>query len=268
MINIMYCGNDKMFDGVLISTLSIAHHTSEALNVYLLTMDQTKQKPEYKPITENQAQIVEEAIQKYNKDSKVNLIDCTAMFDEEMAKSKNLKTHYTPYIFLRLMVDIIPDMPEKILYLDTDVVAYQDISELWQIDLKDYELTASLDYIGRNAISQDYINSGVLLMNIPEIRKNKSFEKCREICKTKKMVLPDQTAIYKTCKIKRIDDKYNEQKRRHEDTILRHFSMQLNPYPMNIKPWHIDKLHEVYKIFDLDDILKEYQDIKAKSEKI
>ena len=41
----------------------------------------------------------------------------------------NRRTHYTPYIFLRLLSDKIETLPEKILYLDTDIVCYKDINE-------------------------------------------------------------------------------------------------------------------------------------------
>ena len=33
MINLMFCGNDRVFDGMLIALLSIAKNTEEALNV-------------------------------------------------------------------------------------------------------------------------------------------------------------------------------------------------------------------------------------------
>ncbi len=263
MINIFLCGNDRMFDGFLISTLSIARHTDEALNVILLTMNRTEQDSRFVAINDEQTALIENALKKYNKESKVKTINCDKLFKEEFEKGKNLTTHYTPYIFLRLLVDLIPEMPDKALYIDTDIVAYQDIKEFYNTNIDDYEVTASLDYLGRNAINPKYINSGVLIMNIKKIRETGSFIKCREMCKTKKMMLPDQTAIYKCCKIFRVADKYNEQKRRRKDTVLRHFSMQLHPFlPCNIKPWHVDKLHSVYKIYDLDDVLAEYKEIK------
>ena len=267
MINLFLCGNDRMFDGFLISTLSIAKHTDEALNVILLTMNRTEQDARFVAINDEQAAVIEKALQKYNKDSKVKVINCDELFKEQFEKGKNLTTHYTPYIFLRLLVDLIPEMPDKALYLDTDIVAYQDIKEFYNMDIGDYELTASLDYLGRNAINPKYINSGVLIMNIKKIKETGSFIKAREMCKTKKMMLPDQTAIYKCCTILRVPDKYNEQKRRRKDTVLRHFSMQLHPFfPCNIKPWHIEKLHDIYKIYDLDDVLEEYRNIKYEAQ--
>ena len=39
MINIMYTGNDYVFKGIVLSTLSILKHTNEEVHVYLVTMD-------------------------------------------------------------------------------------------------------------------------------------------------------------------------------------------------------------------------------------
>ena len=33
---------------------------------------------------------------------------------------------------------------------------------------------------------------------------------------------------------------------------------------LNIKPWHVEGIHEIYKIHDFDDILEEYYIYKKK----
>lgn len=42
MINILYAGNNKVFDGILISILSMRKHTKKELNIICLTMDLTE----------------------------------------------------------------------------------------------------------------------------------------------------------------------------------------------------------------------------------
>ena len=66
MINIFLCGNDRMFDGFLISTLSITKHTDEALNVILLTMSRTEQDPRFVAINDEQAAVIEKAWKELN----------------------------------------------------------------------------------------------------------------------------------------------------------------------------------------------------------
>ena len=267
MINLMICGNYKVFDGMLIELLSIIKHTDEALNVYIITMDLTDENEAFKPITEENRKVLEDAIKQKNANSKVTLVDVTKMYKEEMLKNINRKTHYTPYIFLRLLSDKIEQLPEKILYLDTDIVCYKDISELYNIDMEKYEIAAARDYIGRKWIDVDYLNSGVVLINLKKVRERNSFEKCRNMCMTKKMMLPDQTALNRCCRSKLIlKDKFNEQYKRREETVIRHFSMQILYFPIirprNVKPWEIDKVHEILKINDYDDIYEEFLNIK------
>ena len=87
-----------------------------------------------------------------------------------MANSPNAETGYTPYCFLRLFADLIPEIPEKILYLDTDTLIADDISELYAADISEYELGAVLDYYGHRFMGYHYFNSGVLLLNMKNIR--------------------------------------------------------------------------------------------------
>ncbi len=273
MINLMLCGNKKVFDGMLISLISISKHTKEAINVYIMTMDLTGVDKILEPINQKQCQIIENKIKQRNPESKVTLIDLTNIYKEELMNNINRRTHYTPYIFLRLLSDKIETLPEKILYLDTDIVCYKDINELYKIDMSNYEIAAARDFIGRKWINRNYLNSGVLLMNLNNIRKKDSFEKCRKMCMNRRMVLPDQTALNKCCENKLIlEDKYNEQYKRKEDTVIRHFSMQLLYFPIirprNIKPWQIDKMHKIMKINDYDDIYEEFLEAKKDFSKI
>ena len=267
MINLMLCGNYKVFDGMLITLLSIIKHTNEPLNVYIITMDLTDENEVFKPITESNRKVLEDTIKQKNIESKVTLIDATKMYREEMLKNINKKTHYTPYIFLRLLSDKIEQLPDKILYLDTDIVCYKDIASLYNIDMENYEIAAAKDFIGRKWIDVNYLNSGVVLINLKNVRQVNSFEKCRNMCMTRRMMLPDQTALNKCCKRKLIlEDKFNEQYKRKEDTVIRHFSMQLLYFPIirprNIKPWEIEKVHEILKINDYDDVYNEFLKIR------
>ena len=269
MINIELCGNRKVYDGMLMSLLSIIKNTNEELNVYVLTMDLHELDERFVPITDEQIETLNKVVKTKNELSKVQKIDITKKFKSEMLHGKNMKTHYTPYIFVRLFSDVIEELPDKILYIDTDIICYKDIKEL--LDISQYELAVATDCIGRKAINKKYMNSGVILMNLKRIRKTESFEKAREMCNNKWMMMPDQSAIYRCCKEKLyLPDKYNEQKARKEDTVIRHFSMTIRWLPIfhlvNIKPWNVEKVHEKYHIFDYEDIIEQYNDIQSGKE--
>ena len=120
-INLLYCGNEKVFDGLLISLLSMTKYTKIPIHVYVITMDLQELKEDYKPLNQNQIEYLEKMIREANPQSTVKLFDITKMFLEETKDSPNLKNNYTPYTLARLFADKIPSIPEKILYLDTDL---------------------------------------------------------------------------------------------------------------------------------------------------
>ena len=47
MINILFCGNYKVFDGALTELISITNKTSEAVNCYIYTMDVSRINPDF-----------------------------------------------------------------------------------------------------------------------------------------------------------------------------------------------------------------------------
>ncbi len=266
MINLMFCGNDKIYDGLLISLLSIVKYSKEPLNINVITVDLSDIDEKYTPITEEHRVELERVIKRANSQSEIKVIDISKQFREEMMEGKNMKTHYTPYIFLRLFADKIKELPDKLLYMDIDIVCYDDIAKIYNTDVLNYEFAAVKDYYGKWFIDFNYMNSGVLLMNLKKLKETNALSKCRQMCLEKKMLLPDQTALNKCCKFKMLlPRKYNEQKKRTEDTVVRHFSMTMKFIPyfktINIKPWHIDQVHDVYKIYDYEDIIEEYKNI-------
>ena len=141
----MYAGNDRMFDGLIISAISTVKHTREAVNAYILTMDLTDIEERFKPITEAQRIFVESIYKSVNPESNVSLIDVGELYRAHLGHSPNSQTGYTPYTFLRLFADRLPDIPDKVLYLDTDIVINGDLSPLFHTDIEGYEYAAALD---------------------------------------------------------------------------------------------------------------------------
>jgi lipopolysaccharide biosynthesis glycosyltransferase len=269
MIPVLYCGNDKVFDGILISLLSITKYTAAPLGVYIMTVDLQDINAEYKPVTGAQRSFLESVVRRVNADSFVCLIDVTEQFRSEMLGSPNMITNYTPYTLVRLFADIVSGLPDKILYLDTDTMAHADISPVFDIDIDGYEFAAARDYLGKIFIRYDYQNAGVLLLNLVQIRKTGFFVQVRAFCRTKRMWFPDQTALNRLVpKKKFMSSRYNEQRKLHEDTVIQHFckSIRLLPFyhTINIKPWEIERLHRIYHLHAYDDILDEYLECRRK----
>lgn len=272
MINILLCGNKKVFDGALTELLSITNRTKETIYCYIFTMNLSRLKPDYISITDEQIDFLNEVVQEKNKDNKVFKVDVTKLYEEKFGKCKNEGAYCTPYTLLRLLADLIPEIPDKILYLDIDMMVNKDIAELYNIDISNYEYAAVKEKYGSVFIWPDYINAGMLLLNIKKIKETGLLEKARHLIKTKKMLFADQDAIYRsTTKKLLLPRKYNEQSSfKRQDTVICHFCKRLMwlPYPHteNYKQWHIDEMHKELKCHRFDEDLKEYEKLKEKFE--
>ncbi len=269
-MNLLFCGNSKVFDGVLTCLLSIVKRTSEnvRLNVFLFTMDVSRIKADYVPITDAEVDFLQNILRKYNPKSTVKKVDVTQLYEENFAGSPNEAAYCSPYTLIRLFADLVPKMPDKILYLDADVMFNRDARLLYDIDVTDYEYAAANDHYGKYLIRHDYINAGVLLLNMKKIRQTGLFEKARKLICTKKLVFADQSAIIRsTTRKKLLPQKFNDQKFLHKHTVVRHFSKRLFwlPYPHtdNIKQWQVDKVHKVFRYHAFDDIYEEYLHYKS-----
>ena len=274
MINVLFSGNEKVFDGVLTCVLSILKRTDtkEPFRFYVYTMDATRVMPEYTPISDPLIEFLDGIVKEYNVENSMVKVDVTELYEKEFAYCPNEQAYCSPYTLLRLFADIVPDMPDKLLYLDVDILFNRDIRLLYDIDITEYEYAAARDHYGKYLLNPNYINAGVLLFNMKKIRKTGLLEKSRKLIKEKKLVFADQSAVYRsTTKKKMLPQRFNDQKFLHKHTVVRHFSKRLFylPYPHtdNIKQWRVSDIHRVFGYYVFDDILSEYIYLKNKYER-
>ena len=274
MINVLLAGNSKVFDGVLTCMLSIFKRstTREPFCFYIYTMDITRLRPEYTAISEEAVAYLDWIAKSYNNANWVVRVDVSELYEQEFAYCPNELAYCSPYTLLRLLADMVPDMPDKLLYLDIDLLFNRDITLLYDIDIKGYEYAAARDHYGKYLLHPNYINAGVLLLNLTEIRRTQLLVKARNLIKTKKLPFADQSAIYRsTTRKKMLPQRFNDQKFLHKHTVIRHFSKRLFylPYPHtdNIKQWMVSKVHKVFRYYAFDDILYEYIYLRKKYEK-
>lgn len=272
-MNILFSGNDRVFDGILTCMLSIFKRTKsgEPFHIYILTMDVSRMKPEYIPVQDDKILFLEEIARGYHPENKIIKVDVTEIYEKEFANCPNEQCYCSPYTLLRLFMDLIPEIPDKILYLDVDILFNREIELLYDIDVEGYEYAAARDHYGKFTIHPNYINAGVLLFNMKEAKKTKLFEKARQLIKTKKLLFADQSAIYRsTTRKKMLPQKFNDQKFLHKHTVVRHFSKRLFylPYPHadNIKQWQVSKMYSVFHYQEFDDVMYEYIYLRRKYE--
>lgn len=273
MINLLFSGNGKVFDGVLTCMLSIFKRTEtkEAFRIYVYTMDVTRIKPEYTPISEKMIAFLDGVAKQYNPDNEVVRVDVTELYEKEFAHCPNEDAYCSPYTLLRLFADEVPEMPDKLLYLDVDMLFNRDICLLYDTDVTDVEYAAARDHYGKYLIRPDYVNAGVLLLNLKKIRETGLLAKARKLIQEKKLVFADQSAVIRSTTAKKmLPQKFNDQKFLHKSTVVRHFSKRLFylPYPhtANIKQWRVSDMHRIYHYYAFDDVLYEYLYLKRKFE--
>ena len=261
MINLLFSGNEKVFDGALSELISITNKTKEPITCYILTMDVSRIKKEYTAMNDEQVAFLNKVVQSKNKENEVIKIDVT-------------NAYCTPYTLLRLFADLIEELPNKILYLDIDMMAAQDISELYHTDITNYEYAAVKEKYGSKIIKSDYINAGMLLLNLKKIKETGLLEKARKLIKKRKLPFADQDAIYWSTTSKLLlPRKFNEQASfKRQDTVICHFCKRLKvkpfPHTENFKQWQIEGIHKELKCYRFDDDLNEYLKLKKEYEKI
>ena len=274
MVNILFCGNIGVFDGMLTTALSLVKRTEskEPFCFHLFTMDVSHLKDNYVPITQKQVAFLEKVVKSYNPDNQVKLFDVTDLYRQYFSGCPNEGAYCSPYTLIRLFADLIPGIPDKLLYLDIDLLFQHDVHLLYDIDVEGYEYAAARDHYGKYILNPNYVNAGVILFNMKECRRTGLFDKARQWIQRKKLTFADQSAIIRsTTKKKMLPQRFNDQKFLHKHTVVRHFSKRLFylPYPHtdNIKQWHVDRVHKVFGYHQFDDILDEYLTLKAEFEK-
>lgn len=123
---------------------------------------------------------------------KIDLVDVSQKIDHFKLDIDKISGSFTRGAIFRLFIpDLLPQL-SKVIYLDTDIIVNMDIGELWDISLGAYPIAGVLDMSSINReygkkfsttriaaqasgfIPGQYINSGVLLIDLDKIRKHGS----------------------------------------------------------------------------------------------
>lgn len=149
-------------------------------------------------------------------DTEKKLIEITNKFDNARLIFHKMGNLYKEFsggsqgsaaMYYRLKVPELLPNTEKAIYMDIDVIVLQDIEDLWNIDIshqpvaavEDIGLHRNLDSIRKRLhLPSDarYFNSGVLLMNLTQWRKENISAKLLEyLQQNPDLIYPDQDAL-------------------------------------------------------------------------
>lgn len=212
-MNILISTNRKFLKHAKEMLISLADSNNEFLNIFLLNNEiPEKIKQETKLFVKNRCH------------GKLTVIESKIDYLRNMPISDGKKAFFGIEAYNRLFCQFfLPENIDKILYLDSDILVNSDISKLYNM-----KLNTNILYIAckdESAIHGDdnkrlnlpdnysYVNSGVLLINIKDLRKKYTMEEIINFIKNKKDILkyPDQDILNLLyCnEIKTISNRYN-----------------------------------------------------------
>lgn len=246
MITIFYGTDNHMFTQQVMSLITLARTTSEPLNVINLTVEVPEYLKSSKKTSPEQDAYLDKILKDKNPESKWTSIDVSDLFREKLLKGPNIHNkYYNMFVTVRMLAHLVPELGDKAIWLDSDILINKDIKELWDMDVTDYE------WIGRRddlRISR-YLQTGVMLLNLKAIRESGSFDRALENVTTKKRICYIDMSALNECipssKKKVFDKKYNTYKYSDDCVIFHACSVREGHILFTKKWWHRIKPDEL-----------------------
>lgn len=122
--------------------------------------------------------------------------------------------HFSVETYFRLVIPNVLSSYDKVLYLDSDLIAKTDVGELFDTDITDFTIAAAIDVVGEGIVNgfndekikyykkyvrlknyREQLNGGVLLLNLPKIREQYSTEELLRFAALSNFDLADQDVL-------------------------------------------------------------------------
>ena len=188
---VVYSGTRKVYYDMAAACNSLLYHNPDIDQVYLLAEDPDTGFPLLIP-------------------EKVKILDVSAQkwFTQD---SPNYNRRWSYMILLRsVYTELFPD-EDMVLSLDIDTIINKNIDNLWLYDMTGFCLAGVQEPVKTFKSGSVYINFGVVMMNLDELRKTGIAKRaCRKL-QTEKHGLPEQDVFNHLCagKIKEIPSWWN-----------------------------------------------------------
>ena len=265
MINIVLAINDNFVGQASALIMSIYKNSKKdsELRINILHSDVTKKHQD----------IIKDMVKDMETISELNFIDMKQFvsnktLDKFMPGGNSAYT--SPEVYYRLFIQTVFSKYDKVLYLDSDLVVCDDLTELYNTDIKDFyvaaisepkyffKFTLTLndkkikleDYLTNklNISNKSYFNSGVMLLNLDKMREDNIQEKSIVfLSKNYPFAFVDQCVLNSILhgKVKFLDRKYN--------VFYSIFPANNMPsilhFPGAEKPWNYYKKNEGFEFY-------------------
>ncbi|MCI2068665.1 MAG: hypothetical protein LKJ88_03715 [Bacilli bacterium] len=258
-LDLLYCGDRLRIRGFYLSLLSIANRTKRPLRVHIFTMGVPERGNSGMALATDDGEFLSQMINKRLAGSSVLIYNVTDQYQATIKRGKNNKNQYSPYSMIRLFADDVLKDVDKVIYLDDDTMGVSDIQNFEKYDLTGKEMGVVDDWLAVRWGHKGYFNSGVLYLNLDQIRKTGLFHDALDMCCNKRMSMPDQTALNRLSHGRVILPRaFNEQRKIYPDTVIAHYPKRLFLHFHPVKPWQPERMQKLYKIHDFDKDYEEY----------
>ena len=172
-INIIFCIDENYILQNLLTVNSILKNNKSNSNYHFYIIGEELSKKSKKQI--------KNYITKRNQE--VTILDITAQKIPEYNNVKNRDGHISNIIIAKIIIPTLFPNLDKALYLDSDLLVTNDLSELYNIDLENNYLFGmaknmeNYTYRDTNKKNTEYFNAGVILMDLKKCRQAKIAEK-------------------------------------------------------------------------------------------
>ena len=134
----------------------------------------------------------------YLKDTRIEFINVNKLPEYILSSSPNYNTKYSKMSYIRCYFTKVLNC-DKIIYIDADAIVVDNIEELWKLDVDTIagvkEGGEWSKHLGIEGMDDKYINSGVLVMNLKNIRQRRLDDEMINLLNTKFYHFPDQDVI-------------------------------------------------------------------------
>lgn len=155
-----------------------------------------------------------------------------------------------------MLPSLLPDNIERIIYADVDTLFVRDLRDANEFDMSDNLLAGCFD-------SPTYINSGFLIMNIAQIRRENKYPEMISWAETHQTRYPDQDMLNTVCsgRIKPMSRKFNAivgggysflktmdlaQYRDMKEPVMLHYAGKIKPWDMTVSRFFTFELYREY----------------------
>ena len=242
-IPIFYSVDDNYIPCLAVALESLIAHTSRDNNYRIIILNTGIS-------NENVAKIM-----KYESTNvKISFEDISSKMQKlEKELELRIRDYYTITIYYRLFIASLFPQIDKAIYLDADMLVLDDVAKIYNVDMGNNlliavrdEVVASDEILRKYSLLQIgvdydyYFNSGMLVMNLREMRKSKIEEKFIYMLTKYNLqtICPDQDYLNVLCRDRVIYLNESWDKMSQFGTAMDEDEISIIHYNMFRKPWH------------------------------